>query len=114
MIITILDKTHDEHHTFDFSLSGDIREDLVHIFDCVYSMIFYECDEIFIEVKNHNEYHELDKLIAMEMEDMENSPMWFDRMLLIALINAKYDYLYKGYNFDDYNFEEFKKSRGLD
>ena len=112
MRITI--KTHGVYHACNYSLSGDIREDLITIFDYVYYKLFDESDNIFIDVKNHNEYYELNKIIPIYMEDMEKSPMWFDRMLLIALINAKCDYLYDGYDFDEGNFEEFKKSRGLD
>ena len=112
MLITI--KANNKYHSFNYSLCGDVREDLIAIFDHVYSVIFDKGDEIFMWAINHNEYYELNKIIPMYAEDMEKSPMWFDSMLLIALIKARYEYLFRGYDFDEDNFEEFKKSRGLE
>lgn len=115
MITTIIDNINGAIFTQEGILGDDIGHELMSVFDFTYDNVFDKSDEIIINVESHDEYYKLDTMIAMQMYDMENSPspVWFDRMLLIALINAKYDYLYEGYDFDDYNFDKFKEARGL-
>ena len=115
MITTIVDNINGAIFTQEGILGDDIGHELMSVFDFTYDNAFDKGDTITIKVESRDEYYKLDTMIAMQMYDMENSPspVWFDRMLLIALINAKYDYLYKGYDFDDYNFDKFKEARGL-
>lgn len=114
MITTIIDNIHGAIFTQEETLCDDVRLNLTSVFDFTYDNVFDEGDDITIKVESHDEYHMLNKMIELHMHDMDNySPMWFDRMLLLAMINAKYDYLYMGYDFSDYNFEEFKEAKGL-
>lgn len=101
-------------HNREFVLSGDVKADMNDLFDCVYSDIYEETDTLDIVIENDMEYKELVKMIKYHEETMHEDPFWFSIKILLAMIKARYDYYYKGYDFSDYNFNEFNKDRGLD
>lgn len=112
----ILVDTMFRHRTYnrEFVLSGDVKSDMNDLFDCVYSDIYEETDTLDIVIENDAEYKELIEMIKYHEKTMHEDPFWFSTKILLAMIKARYDYYYKGYDFSDYNFEEFNKDRGLD
>lgn len=118
MNITIYDNINGTICSLSLEMSDNATNNLITISDFVNYYVYDKKDNIVITIKNNDEYFKLDKVINKHKVLMENErPMWFDKMLLIAMINAKYDYLYEGYDFDnyddDYSFYKFKKSKGL-
>ena len=112
----ILVDTMFRHKTYvrNIVLSGDVKSDMNNLFDWVYSDIYEETDILDIVIENDAEYKELVEMIKYHEETMHYDPFWFSTKILLAMIKARYDYYYKGYEFSDYNFNEFNKDRGLD